>query len=98
MFWRLMCQYVESDAWESGEPRSFPLRNVGIIIKKKWKKNAHILSMHEGTSGTQSFQCDECSLSYTEAKNLKAHKKLEHSSNAITFSQSSLWKNIQPEE
>ena len=53
----------------------------------KYKKglNEHIRLKHEGTSGAQTFKCDVCSLTYNQAKNLKAHKNLKHSSKPAEF-------------
>ena len=49
---------------------------------------------HEGTSGTQSFQCAKCSLSYTETNKMK----LKHSSNVIIFPFPACGKMSKPEE
>ena len=56
----------------------------------KYKKglNEHVWLIHEafeGSSTSKTYECDQCSTSFTMLKNLRAHKKLKHSGSCDEF-------------
>ena len=63
----------------------FPCDMCNAEFKYKKGLNEHIRWKHEGTSGTQKFKCEVCRLTYNQAKNPEAHKKLKHCSKPAEF-------------
>ena len=74
------------------------MRYLWEKFKQKKDMRIHVLKLHgvnmskamfgnfdEELSGTQSFKCEICSLSYNKEKDLRAHKNLKHGSKSAVF-------------